>query len=244
MAERSGTTAVVTGAAGGIGRSIAKRLGSEGADVVVVDVRDGADTVAAVEEAGGRAEYREGDVTDEASIRAAFDGLDLDVLVNNAAYYAPLVGEKKRFDEIERREWDAVMAVNTTGVFLASKHALPRFDGGGSIVNVSSSTAVTGTTGFLHYVASKAAVLGMTRAMANEVGELGIRVNAVLPGFTASEASMQAGQTYLDERVASQALQRPIEPTDVANAVAFLAGGDGSMVTGQALVVDGGKTHY
>jgi len=244
MADLSGRTAAVTGAAQGIGRAIAEALAAEGAHVVAVDIRDCADTVAAVEAAGGRAEYREGDVTDEASMAAAFDGLDLHVLVNNAAYYAPLVGNKRRFDDIDRETWDRVLAVNATGTFLASKHALPCFGDGGSIVNIASNVAVTGTTGFLHYVASKAAVLGMTRAMANELGPLGIRVNAVMPGFTASEASLQAGEDYLADRVAAQAIERPIEPADVANAVAFLAGPRSAMVTGQALPVEGGRSHY
>lgn len=243
MATLRGKTAVVTGAARGIGRAIAEAFGAEGARVVAVDVRDARDTVAAVEAAGGQGDYREGDVTDEDSLRAAFDGLDIDVLVNNAAYYAPLVGDKKRFDEIDRETWETVMTVNVTGTFLASKHALPRFVDDGSIVNIASSTAVKGTTGFLHYVASKAAVVGMTRAMANELGPDGIRVNAVLPGFTASEASLQAGEGYLADRVAGQALERPIEPADVASAVAFLAGPASSMVTGQTLLVDGGASH-
>ncbi len=244
MAEMTGSCAVVTGAARGIGRAIAEALGTRGAHVVALDVRDCAETVEAVEAEGGSAAACEADVTDEASLRAAFDGLDLDVLVNNAAYYAPLVGDKQRFDDIDRETWDTVMAVNATGTFLASKHALPRFGGDGSIVNVASMVAVTGTPGFLHYVASKAAVLGMTRAMANELGESGIRVNAVMPGFTASEASLRAGEDYLAARVEAQALQRAIEPGDVAGAVAFLAGPESAMVTGQALAVDGGKNHY
>ena len=252
-------TAVVTGGAAGIGRAIARRLAADGAHVVVVDVADGDETVAAIEAEGGSAEYRAGDVTDPDSMAAAFEGLSLDVLVNNAAYYAPLVNDKKRFDEIPPDEWDAVMDVNAKGVYLASSAALPRFggageeaeaegertgDGGGQIVNISSTTAVKGTPGFLHYVASKAAVLGMTRAMAAELGDLDIRVNAVLPGFTASEASKQAGEEYLDARVTDQAIRRPIEPRNVADAVAFLAGPDSAMVSGQALTVDGGKTFY
>lgn len=244
MADLTGQTAVVTGAARGIGRAIAEVLGAGGAHVVATDVNDCAETAAAVEAAGGTAEARRADVTDEGSLAAAFDGLDLDVLVNNAAYYAPLVGDKKRFDAISREEWETVLDVNVTGTFLASKLALPGLADGGRIVNVSSSTAVTGTTGFLHYVASKAAVLGMTRAMANELGPDDIRVNAVMPGFTASEASLQAGETYLEERVENQALARPVEPADIADAVAFLAGPDSAMVTGQVLLVDGGKSHY
>jgi NAD(P)-dependent dehydrogenase (short-subunit alcohol dehydrogenase family) len=244
MGELSGQTAVVTGAAQGIGRAIGEALGAAGAHVVATDVEACDETVAAVEAAGATAEARAVDVTDEASLAAGFDGLDLDVLVNNAAYYAPLVGDKKRFDEISREEWETVLDVNLTGVFLASKHALPTLGDGGRIINVSSSTAIKGSTGFLHYVATKAAVLGMTRAMANEVGPEAIRVNAVMPGFTASEASLQAGEDYLMDHVDSQALSRPVEPEDIANAVVFLAGPESSMVTGQALLVDGGSSHY
>ena len=241
MVDLTGRTAAVTGAARGIGRAIAVELATAGARVVAMDVEECGVTLEAVEEAGGEADAREADVTDEASLRAAFEGLDLDVLVNNAAYYAPLVGDKKRFDEIDAEEWDAVLAVNAKGVFLASKHALPRLGDGGSIVNIGSTVSRRGTTGFLHYVASKGAVMGMTRSMARELGDVGIRVNAVLPGFTASEASLQAGEDYLAGRVEAQAIGRPIEPTDIAGAVAFLAGPESAMVTGQALVVDGGR---
>lgn len=242
MTRFEGRTVAVTGAASGIGRAIAERVGSEGGHVVVVDLADGAETVAAVEEAGGTAEYREGDVTDGSAMDAAFSGLSLDALVNNAGYYAPLVGSKTRFDGIEEDEWDTVMGVNAKGVFVASKAALPRLSEGGAIVNISSSTALKGTTGFLHYVASKAAVIGMTRSMANELGDLAIRVNAVAPGFTVSEASLQAGEEYVSGRVDSQAIAEPVEPRDIADAVAYFAGPDSRRVTGQTLIVDGGKT--
>lgn len=235
-------TALVTGAATGIGQAIAERLAAEGAHVVVTDVQDGTETVEAIHDAGGSAEFREADVTDPESLSTAVDGLELDALVNNAAYYAPLVGNKKRFDEIDPEEWDTVMGVNAKGVYLASRAALPQLSTGSAIVNISSSTALKGTGGFLHYVASKAAVLGMTRAMANELGELDIRVNAVAPGFTASEASLQAGEEYVEGRAESQALStRSIQPTDIADAVAFLAGPHSQMVSGQTLTVDGGR---
>lgn len=235
-------TALVTGAATGIGQAIAERVAADGAHVVVTDVADGSDTVEQIGDAGGSAEFREADVTDPDSLERAFDGLELDTLVNNAAYYAPLVGDKKRFDEIDPEEWDTVMSVNAKGVYLASRAALPRLAEGSSIVNISSSTALKGTSGFLHYVASKAAVLGMTRAMANELGDLDIRVNAVAPGFTASEASLQAGEEYVEGRAESQALsKRSIQPDDIADAVAFLAGPDSEMVSGQTLTVDGGR---
>ena len=235
-------TALVTGAATGIGQAIAERLAAEGAHVVVTDIEDGSSTVDRIQEAGGSAEFREADVTDPDSLEEAFSGLELDALVNNAAYYAPLVGNKKRFDEIDPEEWDTVMGVNAKGVYLASRAALPHLNEGSAIVNISSSTALKGTGGFLHYVASKAAVLGMTRAMANELGDLDIRANAVAPGFTASEASLQAGEEYVEGRAESQALsKRSIQPGDIADAVAFLAGPDSKMITGQTMTVDGGR---
>lgn len=242
MTRFEGRTVAVTGGAVGIGRAIAERVGREGAHVVVVDLADGADTVAAVEEAGGTAEYRGGDVTSGDAMDAAFADLSLDALVNNAAYYAPLVGTKKRFDDIDEAEWDTVMDVNAKGVFLASKAALPHLGDGSAIVNISSSTALKGTTGFLHYVASKAAVVGMTRAMANELGDVGVRVNAVAPGFTVSEASLQNDEEYVAGRVESQAIQEAVEPRDIADTVAYLAGPESRRMTGQTLVVDGGKT--
>jgi NAD(P)-dependent dehydrogenase (short-subunit alcohol dehydrogenase family) len=241
MPER---TAVVTGAATGIGRAIAERLAADGAHVVVVDIADGTDTVSRIEEAGGSAEFHEGDVTDGDSMRAVFEGRTIDTLVNNAAYYAPLVANKKRFDEISEDEWDTVLAVNAKGPFLASKHALGSFDDGGSIVNISSTVVTMGVPGFLHYVASKGAVLAMTRAMAAEIGDLGIRVNTVLPGFTWSEASQQAGEAYLEEYVDKQALQRVVEPEDIAGVVSFLAGPDSGVMTGQAIAADPGLTYY
>jgi len=238
------TTAVVTGAATGIGQAIATRLAADGAHVVVADVADGSETVARIEDAGGSAEFREADVTDEDAMASLFDGLNLDVLVNNAAYYAPLVTDKKRFDEITTEEWDTVLAVNTKGTFLASKHALGAFDGGGSIVNISSSVVTMGVPGFLHYVASKGAVLSMTRAMAAEIGDLGVRVNAVMPGFTWSEASQQAGDEYLDDYVDKQDLDRVVEPEDIAGVVSFLAGPDSGVMTGQAINADPGLSYY
>jgi len=245
MTRLADQTAVVTGAATGIGRAIAERLADEGAHVVVVDVADGTETVDRIEAAGGSAEFREGDVTDEDAMRRVFEGLDLDVLVNNAAYYAPLVTDKKRFDEIPADEWDTVLAVNAKGPFLASKHALGGFgDDGGSIVNISSSTVTMGTTGFLHYVASKGAVLAMTRAMAAEIGDLGIRVNTVMPGYTWSEASQQAGEDYLQNHLEKQDIDRVVRPEDIAGVVAFLAGPDSGIMTGQAVNADPGLTYY
>ena len=245
MVENADRTAVVTGGATGIGRAIAERLAQDGFYVVVTDISDGSETVDRIEDAGGTAEYREGDVTDERSMERLFDSIDsLDVLVNNAAYYAPLVTDKKRFDEISGDEWDRVLAVNAKGTFLASKHALPALSNSGSVVNISSSVVTMGVPGFLHYVASKGAVLAMTRAMAAEVGDLGIRVNAVMPGFTWSEASQQAGEEYLESYVEKQDIDRVVEPGDIAAVVAFLGSDDSEVMTGQAVNVDPGLSYY
>jgi len=111
-------------------------------------------------------------------------------------------------------------------------------------VHVSSSTIHLGVPGFLHYVSSKAALVGMTRAMATELGDLGVRVNAITPGLTRSEATLQNDETYLEDARREQALPEPIEPEHVADAVAFLVGPDSRRMTGQVLNVDGGVAYY
>lgn len=244
MTQLSGQTVVVTGGASGIGRAIAERCAVDGAEVIVIDVADGSGTVDAIEREGGVARYREGDVTSESSMEAAFDGIDADVLVNNAAIYSPLVGEKHRFDDISIEEWESVLEVNTTGVFIASKKALPHLSEGSAIVNMASNVATVGVPGFLHYVASKAAVIGMTRAMANELGDLGIRVNAVLPGLTRTEAVEEYDEEYLQSMVEGQALPRPLYPEDIAGVVATLCLPETWPITGQVVNADVGFHHY
>lgn len=244
MTQLSGQTVVVTGGASGIGRAIAERCAADGAEVIVIDVADGSGTVDAIEREGGVARYREGDVTSESSMEAAFDGIDADVLVNNAAIYSPLVGEKHRFDDISIEEWESVLEVNTTGVFIASKKALPHLSEGSAIVNMASNVATVGVPGFLHYVASKAAVIGMTRAMANELGDLGIRVNAVLPGLTRTEAVEEYDEEYLQSMVEGQALPRPLYPEDIAGVVATLCLPETWPITGQVVNADVGFHHY
>lgn len=237
-------TAVVTGAAGGIGRAIARRLAADGLRVVVVDVEDGTETVESILEDGGSAEYREGDVTDEEGMQAVFADLDVDVLVNNAAVYGPLVGNKRRFDEIGLEEWKRVLDVNVTGVFVTSKAALPHLREGSSVVNIGSNSIVLGVPGFLHYVASKGAVVSMTRAMATELGADDIRVNAVTPGLTMTEATLRNDDDYIEDLVGQQAIERPLEPEDVANGAAYLASADSEPMTGQVLSVDPGQAYY
>jgi 3-oxoacyl-[acyl-carrier protein] reductase len=237
-------TAVVTGGASGIGQTISRQLAQDGFHVIVFDVQPADETLELINTDGNEAEYREVDVTDASSIQAGFEGLEVDVLVNNAGYFSPLVTDKKRFDEIDLEEWNQVLEVNTTGVFLVSKHAISHMSEGSSIVNISSNVAVTGVPGFLHYVASKAAVLGMTRSMATELGDEEIRVNAVMPGFTESEASQQAGEEFWDLIVGQQDIEQRVQPQDIANAVSYLSTDQSGIVTGQAISVDGGYVNY
>lgn len=240
----SGKTAVVTGAAAGIGREIAQRLAEDGFHVICVDIQDGSETVEMIESAGGAATFREGDVTNPESMRTALSRFEIDALVNNAAVYAPLARNKRRFDDLEADEWDEVMEVNVKGVWITSKEALPHMNEDSAIVNIASNTAIGGVTGFLHYVASKGAVMSMTRGMANELGDADIRANAVLPGLTMSDASLQTGEEYIKNVVSKQALHQRIQPENIADVVAFLAGPESGLISGQMLTVDGGLVHY
>lgn len=246
MGDLAEQTAVITGAARGIGRAIGLRLAREDAHVILTDVDEGTEAVDAVEEAGGTAEFVKADVTDESDMEAVFEDRSVDVVVNNAGYYAPLAGpeNKKRFDDIELDEWDTVMGVNATGVFITSKAAMASLVEGGRIINMSSGVALQGVPGFAHYVASKAAVIGLTRAIAAELGDQDIRVNAITPGLTASEATMSGGTETIDYMTKRQSISRQIQPEDIADAVAFLASPDSDMITGQVLNVDGGVVYY
>jgi NAD(P)-dependent dehydrogenase (short-subunit alcohol dehydrogenase family) len=162
------------------------------------------------------------------------------VLVNNAAIYAGLA--RQPFTEIAEADWDRVMAVNVKGTWLASKVVAPRLTApGGAIVNISSATVMSGSPQWLHYVASKGAVIAMTRAMARELGDRGIRVNALAPGFTLTEASLEiipGAATYGVER---GALKRASVPEDMVGAALYLASPLAGFVTGQTLIVDGGR---
>ena len=166
MQNLAGETIVVTGGSQGIGLAIAKNVAAKGAHILITDIQDGTDAVKEIEDAGGSAEFRKGDVTSEESMRAVFKDTKIDGLVNNAAYYAPLIGNFKQFTDITVEEFEKVMSVNTTGVFIVTKEAVPALNDGARIVNISSGTILKGTAGLLHYIASKAAVVGMTRTMA------------------------------------------------------------------------------
>ena len=245
---------IVTGAAQGIGREYALAVAREGARVVVCDIDDPSATVKEVQEAGGEAWGVEVDVSDEVSTRAlaeaALERFDaIDFLVNNAAIYGRL--EMKYWEDIQVGEWDRVMAVNVRGPWLCAKAVAPHMTErrAGRIINISSSTVHLGIAGACHYVASKAAVIGLTRALARELGDFGINVNVITPGFTMSQASRtlmeQVGAESLEEMiVAGQCLKRSEQPGDLVGAVVFLASELSAFITGQVINVDGGWVTY
>jgi NAD(P)-dependent dehydrogenase (short-subunit alcohol dehydrogenase family) len=240
----TGRVVVVTGAGGGLGRAFAEGFARQGARVVAADI-----DIAAAEETArlaGESVAVAVDVADEASTvamaQAALDAFGgIDVLVNNAAVYAGI--RRAPFHEITVEEWDRVLAVNLKGPWLCAKACLPalRSGGGGAIVNVSSATVLSGSPLWSHYVASKGGLIALTRTMARELGDDGIRVNAVAPGFTLTEASRELIEDADSYGVARGAIKRGVQPQDIVGAALFLASDASALITGQTLVVDGGR---
>jgi NAD(P)-dependent dehydrogenase (short-subunit alcohol dehydrogenase family) len=242
-----GKVVVVTGAAGGLGREFALGFAAEGAKIVAADVQEAglSETVSQVQAAGGEAIAVKVDVTSrestDALAQATLDHFGaIDVLVNNAAIYATL--KRAKFTDIDSAEWDRVMSVNVKGAWNCSASVYPFMtQPGGRIVNIASATVFSGSPMWMHYVASKAAVIGMTRVMAKEVGATGVTVNAIAPGFTLTDASlslMDDAETYGVDR---GALKRASQPADIVGTAIFLASAKADFMTGQTLVVDGGK---
>ena len=238
---------VITGAAGGLGREFALGFAAEGAKIVAADVSEAglAETVAMVQANGGEAVAVRVDVTQKASTDALADSAianfgRIDVLVNNAAIYATL--KRAKFTEIDPDDWDRVMNVNVKGAWLCSASVFPKMtQPGGRIVNIASATVFSGSPLWMHYVASKSAVIGMTRVMAKEVGAAGITVNAIAPGFTLTDASLSLIENAENYGVDRGALKRASQPEDIVGAAIFLASARADYITGQTLVVDGGK---
>jgi 3-oxoacyl-[acyl-carrier protein] reductase len=237
--------AIVTGGGHGIGRAYARRLAEEGAAVVVAEL-DGPAAERVAAEVGGLALAT--DVADKASVdnmaRRALERFGrIDVLVNNAAIFATVPMSRAPFDEIDPAEWDRMMAVNLRGTWLACRAVVPqmRRQRYGKIINVSSSTALKGSTSRIHYVTSKAGIIGFTKSLAMELGRDNICVNCIAPGSTLSEENADdALIKYRQAAAATRALQRMERPEDLVGAVAFFASSDSDFITGQTLVVDGG----
>ena len=247
MPLMKGKTAIVTGAAQGIGARLALGIALEGAKVIVADILDGNEVVEKIRAQGGQAEFIRTDITDDASCeamadlaRSAFGGID--VLVNNAALFGTL--PLTPLDDITLQDWDRVLQVNTRGVWQCVKAVIPSMiqRGSGSIVNVATNRVFKGFPNLLHYDASKGAVLSMTKAMAAELGDSNIRVNAVAPGLTMSENVL--AKEGISDRIHSiingRALKREQRPEDLIGPVIFLASELSAFISGQSLVVDGG----
>lgn len=252
MGRLKGKVAIVTGAAQGIGAIFAKALAAEGASLGVCDLTLPQATVDAIKSAGGQAFGQVADVTQPKSlvefVRAteqAFGGIH--ILVNNAAIFGTL--EHKRFDEIGSEEWDRVMAVNTRGPFECAKAVLPMMQRQryGKIINIASGTVFKGQRGLLHYVASKGAVVAMTRALARELGDEGIAVNCIAPGLTASEnvtKNKAYAKQFAANTISGRCFKREELPEDICGALVFLASGESDFMTGQTIVVDGGSVTH
>lgn len=244
-----GKVVIVTGAARGIGREYVRALAAGGARVVAADINDCADTVAAAKSAGGNVVSVKADVADLRStvtmVEAAMTAFGrVDGLINNAALYATLRGG--RFDSISETDWDAAMTVNVKGIWNCCKAAVPamRKSGGGSIVNITSLAATYGLAYALHYTTSKAAVVGLTRGLARELGRENIRVNAVAPSAVLTEGTREFFGDKLDKALeaikAGQAIPRNLSPGDLAGAILWLISDASCFVTGQTISVDGG----
>jgi len=241
--------AIVTGAARGLGRVYALRLAKEGAKVVVADILDGKESVDAITAQGGEALYVKTDVTSEESTQGMARKVverfgRIDILVNNAALFADLV--KKPFWEIPVSEWDKVMAINLKGPFLCAKAVYPQMkkQGKGKIINVSSGTFYKGLPHFLHYVVSKGGNVALTRSMAREVGDAGINVNTIAPGYTETEFLKEHPQDPPEVTkmiVGSRCIKRTQMPDDLTGTIVFLSSDDSDFITGQTIIVDGGS---
>ena len=244
--DLSGRTALVTGAAQGLGRCIAQSLAAAGAKVACIDINAEslAETVAGIRAAGGTAEPLSCDVTQSDRVGEVVDQViemwgKLDILVNNAG-----VTRDNVLVRMKDEQWDLVININLRGTFLFTRAAArPMMKArGGRIINIASVSGLMGNPGQVNYSASKAGVIGLTRTVACELASRNITVNAVAPGFIATDMTAKLGEELLQEVRKQIPLGRLGEPQDVADAVLFLASDAASFITGHILTIDGGLT--
>lgn len=246
-----GHVIVITGAGQGIGRAFAKAFAQAGATAVIAELnaRKATDVAEEIMEAGGKALAIETDVSDEASINLMAGIVEdqcgrIDTLINNAGIFSTL--EMRPFDQIPLDEWERVLRVNVTGPFLCARAVLPamRRQKRGRIINIASGAVSLGRPNYLHYIASKSALAGMSRSMARELGGDGITVNSILPGATFTEIERKTVTPEQKQRiVAMQCIPRPETPDDLVGTALFLASDHAAFVTGQSINLDGGATH-
>jgi 3-oxoacyl-[acyl-carrier protein] reductase len=250
--DLAGRSVVITGGGKGIGKVYVEEFAKAGARVTAADIDAAAAKAVAeaVSKAGFEAMGLAVDIAGEDSVGAMIKAVlerygTIDVLINNASLMSVL--PRRSWLEIPVEEWDRVMAVNLRGMFLCCRAAFPamKAQGRGKIVNISSSRVWEGTPNRLHYTTSKAGVIGFTRALAREVGEFGITVNAVTPGMTQSETQVASSSgNYLASRIAGRTIERVQVPSDLVGAVMFLSSAASDFMTGQTINVDGGKAMH
>jgi 3-oxoacyl-[acyl-carrier protein] reductase len=247
MRSLDGQVAIVTGGARGVGRAYCLGLAQEGAAVVVADLVDASDLVREIESTGGRAASIPVDISDQASTESLAAAVverfgRVDVLINNAAHFRYI--EKSNFADIAVEEWDKAFAVNVRGSWLCARAVYPQMQRqqSGRIINISSMVVWRGTPGFLHYSASKAAIIGLTRGLAVEAGKDNIAVNTVVPDFMPHDLEYAAANPGIDQvNVSDRIFKRTQTPEDMVGVVLFLAGPGADFITGQSFLVNGGS---
>jgi NAD(P)-dependent dehydrogenase (short-subunit alcohol dehydrogenase family) len=250
-----GKVAIITGAAQGIGAAYAVGFAREGAKIVISDIVNGENIVNRVKKEGSEAIFIRTDVADEAEChamaKAAFDRFGaIDILINNAAVFGNII--LKPFIEVTSEEFKRVMEINTSGAFHCIKAVFPYMkEKGGKIINISSSSIIEGVPGMPHYVASKGAIMALTRCMARELGDFRINVNTIAPGFTHSEGGerVDRNKTFAlppleDIQVNMRSIKRAGVPEDLIGTALFLATDDSAFITGQMMVHDGGLSFH
>jgi NAD(P)-dependent dehydrogenase (short-subunit alcohol dehydrogenase family) len=254
MARLDGRVAIVTGGAKGIGVHYARALAAEGARLMIADVADGEEVAGSLARQHGANSVAStiADVSDEGAVKALVAETmtrfgQIDILVNNAALFAPL--KETNCTDIDAALWDRVMAINLRGPFLMMKHVAPHMKarGYGKIINIGSGSIFHGIPRMMHYVTSKGGIMAMTRVMALELGEHGIRVNTLSPGLTLSETLIAENPEHIANArqhvLAARYLKRDLHPQDLLGALVFLASADSDFMTGQNVLVDGGDAN-
>ena len=239
---------MITGGGQGIGREYCHAFAKEGAKVVVADIKeDNAERVAQeCKDLGGEAIAVSVDISKEESVKNAVKTVEnkynkIDVLVNNASIFATI--KMKPFDEISVEEWDKLMSVNVRGTWIVCKEVarVMKKQGRGKIVNIGSASMLLGKTEYLHYVTSKASLVGMTRAMAKELGQWNITVNLVMPGATFTEVERETvTEEQAQAMISKMCIKRKQVPEDLVGAIMFFSAEDSDLISGQSLCVDGG----